>query len=184
MKEFDVKNIIFSSSATVYGSPQYLPVDENHPIGGCTNAYGKTKYFIEEIIRDLCNADKVCCASFCFFQDCIHYGSMDHMYYRIVWGGVTMSQTNIEQQENVVYRLLRCHYVLATSSFVVALMETLRMIFKFLWTCSKCIDDDQMTTQLINYLRPQDHLIGIHSKELNVSSFILDMAWLFFFFFF
>ncbi|CAG5116260.1 unnamed protein product [Candidula unifasciata] len=58
MKEFDVKNIIFSSSATVYGSPQYLPVDENHPIGGCTNAYGKTKYFIEEIIRDVCNADK------------------------------------------------------------------------------------------------------------------------------
>lgn len=59
MKENDIKNIIFSSSATVYGTPQYLPVDENHPVGGCTNAYGKTKFFIEEIIRDLCNADKV-----------------------------------------------------------------------------------------------------------------------------
>lgn len=59
MKQFDVKNIIFSSSATVYGSPQYLPVDEEHPVGGCTNAYGKTKFFIEEIIKDVCNADKV-----------------------------------------------------------------------------------------------------------------------------
>uniref|UniRef100_A0A0B7AEB5 UDP-N-acetylglucosamine 4-epimerase n=1 Tax=Arion vulgaris TaxID=1028688 RepID=A0A0B7AEB5_9EUPU len=58
MKEFDVKNVIFSSSASVYGPPQYLPVDENHPVGGCTNAYGKTKFFIEEIIRDMCNADK------------------------------------------------------------------------------------------------------------------------------
>lgn len=59
MKEFDVKNIIFSSSATVYGPPQYLPVDEDHPVGNCTNPYGNTKFFIEEIIRDLCNADKV-----------------------------------------------------------------------------------------------------------------------------
>ncbi|XP_059163020.1 UDP-glucose 4-epimerase-like isoform X2 [Physella acuta] len=58
MKKFDVKNIIFSSSATVYGSPVYLPVDEAHPVGGCTNAYGKTKFFIEEIIKDVCNADK------------------------------------------------------------------------------------------------------------------------------
>jgi len=58
MKEFNVKNIVFSSSATVYGLPQYLPVDEAHPVGGCTNPYGKTKYFIEEIIRDLYESDK------------------------------------------------------------------------------------------------------------------------------
>ncbi|BFY99548.1 hypothetical protein BsWGS_02588 [Bradybaena similaris] len=58
MKEFDVKNIIFSSSASIYGAPKYLPVDENHPVGNCTNAYGKTKFFIEEIIRDQCSADK------------------------------------------------------------------------------------------------------------------------------
>jgi len=58
MKEKNVKNIVFSSSATVYGTPQYLPVDEKHPVGGCTNAYGKTKYFIEEIIGDLCASDK------------------------------------------------------------------------------------------------------------------------------
>ncbi|XP_045157853.2 UDP-glucose 4-epimerase-like [Mercenaria mercenaria] len=58
MKEFEVYNIIFSSSATVYGSPNYLPIDEKHPTGGCTNAYGKTKYFIEEILKDICTAEK------------------------------------------------------------------------------------------------------------------------------
>lgn len=63
MKAHGVKNIVFSSSATVYGDPKYLPLDENHPVGGCTNPYGKSKYFIEEMIRDLCKADKVrsCC---------------------------------------------------------------------------------------------------------------------------
>ncbi|XP_046544731.1 UDP-glucose 4-epimerase-like [Haliotis rubra] len=58
MKENGVNNLVFSSSATVYGTPQYLPLDEKHPIGGCTNPYGKTKYFIEEILRDLSNAEK------------------------------------------------------------------------------------------------------------------------------
>ena len=51
--EFGVTKIVFSSSATVYGEPQYLPIDEDHPIGGCTNPYGKTKYFMEEIMRDV-----------------------------------------------------------------------------------------------------------------------------------
>ena len=51
--------MVFSSSATVYGDPQYLPLDEKHPVGGCTNPYGKTKYFIEEILSDVCKADKV-----------------------------------------------------------------------------------------------------------------------------
>jgi len=59
MKEFSVYNMIFSSSATVYGSPKYLPIDEKHPVGGCTNPYGKTKYFIEEILQDICTAEKV-----------------------------------------------------------------------------------------------------------------------------
>ena len=54
-----MKNIVFSSSATVYGDPQYLPLDEKHPAGGCTNPYGKTKYFIEEILRDVVIAQKV-----------------------------------------------------------------------------------------------------------------------------
>jgi len=59
MMEYGLFNIIFSSSATVYGDPVRLPIDETHPAGGCTNPYGKTKYFIEEIIRDICTADQV-----------------------------------------------------------------------------------------------------------------------------
>lgn len=59
MRAHGVKNLVFSSSATVYGNPQYLPLDEAHPTGGCTNPYGKSKFFIEEMIRDLCWADKV-----------------------------------------------------------------------------------------------------------------------------
>ena len=59
MQEYGVYNMIFSSSATVYGDPKKLPIDENHPTGGCTNPYGKTKYFIEEILKDLCAADEV-----------------------------------------------------------------------------------------------------------------------------
>ena len=57
--EFGVKKIVFSSSATVYGDPEYLPVDEKHPTGKCTNPYGKTKYFMEEIIKDQCTANHV-----------------------------------------------------------------------------------------------------------------------------
>jgi len=45
------KQIVFSSSATVYGEPHYLPFDEAHPLGPI-NPYGRTKYFIEEILRD------------------------------------------------------------------------------------------------------------------------------------
>lgn len=51
------KNIVFSSSATVYGLPQYLPLDEKHPLS-CTNPYGRTKLFVEEILRDFHNADR------------------------------------------------------------------------------------------------------------------------------
>ena len=59
MKEFNVKKLLFSSSATVYGIPQNLPLTEDHPTGqGCTNPYGKTKFFVEEILQDLCASDK------------------------------------------------------------------------------------------------------------------------------
>lgn len=66
MRAHGVKNLVFSSSATVYGNPQYLPLDEAHPTGGCTNPYGKSKFFIEEMVRDLCRADSVrtSCSSF------------------------------------------------------------------------------------------------------------------------
>lgn len=57
MMEFGVKKIVFSSSATVYGDPEYLPIDEKHPTGRCTNPYGKTKYFMEEIIKDVQTAN-------------------------------------------------------------------------------------------------------------------------------
>ncbi|KAK9703713.1 GDP-mannose 4,6 dehydratase [Popillia japonica] len=59
MKENGVKKVVFSSSATVYGIPQFLPITEEHPTGqGCTNPYGKTKYFVEEILKDVCTSDK------------------------------------------------------------------------------------------------------------------------------
>lgn len=57
MNKNKVKNIIFSSSATVYGVPNYLPVDEEHDINPI-NPYGKTKAYIEEILKDLANSDK------------------------------------------------------------------------------------------------------------------------------
>ena len=49
MKEFNVKNFVFSSSATVYGDPKTLPITEESEVGGTTNPYGTTKYFIERI---------------------------------------------------------------------------------------------------------------------------------------
>ncbi|XP_050299281.1 UDP-glucose 4-epimerase isoform X1 [Anthonomus grandis grandis] len=53
-----VKSLVFSSSATVYGNPRFLPITEEHPTGqGCTNPYGKTKYFVEEILKDLSFSD-------------------------------------------------------------------------------------------------------------------------------
>ncbi|CAL8291401.1 UDP-glucose 4-epimerase [Gadus morhua] len=58
MQANGVHNLVFSSSATVYGDPQRLPIDEQHPVGGCTNPYGKTKFFIEEMISDQCKANK------------------------------------------------------------------------------------------------------------------------------
>ena len=57
MKKAGVSRIIFSSSATVYGDPASLPITEDMPVGNCSNPYGKTKYMIEEIMRDVANAD-------------------------------------------------------------------------------------------------------------------------------
>jgi len=57
MTDHGVKNLVFSSSATVYGTPSKLPITESDPIGGCTNPYGKTKWFIEEILFDICKVD-------------------------------------------------------------------------------------------------------------------------------
>lgn len=60
MKENGVKRVVFSSSATVYGIPKFLPITEDHPTGqDCTNPYGKTKYFVEEMLKDVCISDEV-----------------------------------------------------------------------------------------------------------------------------
>ena len=58
MREHSIKQLIFSSSATVYGSPSELPLRETSTVGvGLTNPYGKTKYMIEQIIQDYCAAN-------------------------------------------------------------------------------------------------------------------------------
>ena len=57
MNEFNVKNIVFSSSATVYGNPASLPIKENFPLSA-TNPYGRTKLMIEEILQDIYLSDK------------------------------------------------------------------------------------------------------------------------------
>lgn len=57
MSENNVKNIIFSSSATVYGNPKFIPITEECPKGECTNPYGWTKSMLEQILIDIQKAD-------------------------------------------------------------------------------------------------------------------------------
>lgn len=57
LAKYNCKNIIFSSSATVYGIPQSVPISESHPIGQATNPYGQSKIIIERILTDLHNSD-------------------------------------------------------------------------------------------------------------------------------
>lgn len=57
-KEFGVKKFIFSSSATVYGTPEELPLKETSRVGvGITNPYGRTKYMLEEVLKDVAVSD-------------------------------------------------------------------------------------------------------------------------------
>ena len=56
MRDYKVKNIVFSSSATVYGNPHTVPITEDFPLSA-TNPYGRTKLMIEEILRDLYTSD-------------------------------------------------------------------------------------------------------------------------------
>ena len=58
MRNHGVKNIIFSSSATVYGDPASVPITEKFPKGQCTNPYGWTKSMLEQILTDIQFADK------------------------------------------------------------------------------------------------------------------------------
>ena len=57
MRKHNVKNFVFSSSATVYGDPATVPIREDFPTGGTTNPYGTTKLFQERILSDYCAAD-------------------------------------------------------------------------------------------------------------------------------
>ena len=57
MKQTGVKNIVFSSSATVYGSPEEMPITEECPKGQCTNPYGWTKSMMEQIMTDVQKAN-------------------------------------------------------------------------------------------------------------------------------
>ena len=52
MDEFKVTNLVFSSSATVYGVPDHVPLKESDKVGGCTNPYGQTKLDIEYLLKD------------------------------------------------------------------------------------------------------------------------------------
>lgn len=57
MRKHGVKNIIFSSSATVYGDPAFVPITEECPKGQCTNPYGWTKSMLEQVLSDIQKAD-------------------------------------------------------------------------------------------------------------------------------
>ena len=58
MEEYHVNNIVFSSSATVYGVPKHVPLKEDDPVGGCTNPYGQTKLDIEFLLKDYAKEHK------------------------------------------------------------------------------------------------------------------------------
>ena len=57
MRKHQVKNIVFSSSATVYGTPKFVPVTEECPKGEITNPYGQTKGMLEQVLSDIYKAD-------------------------------------------------------------------------------------------------------------------------------
>lgn len=57
MKNCNIKNLVFSSSATVYGVPSFLPINEEHPINP-NNPYGKSKFYIEQILTDIAQSDE------------------------------------------------------------------------------------------------------------------------------
>ena len=58
MSKYEVKNLVFSSSATVYGVPDHVPLKESDKVGGCTNPYGQTKLDIEYLLKDYAEEHK------------------------------------------------------------------------------------------------------------------------------
>ena len=57
MTKYEVKKLVFSSSATVYGDPKTVPIKESDPVGNTTNPYGTSKLFVEQILKDLYRSD-------------------------------------------------------------------------------------------------------------------------------
>ena len=57
MKKYNCKKLVFSSSATVYGDPEVVPITEDSKTGGATNPYGTSKLFVEQILKDLYKSD-------------------------------------------------------------------------------------------------------------------------------
>ncbi|OIM99628.1 UDP-glucose 4-epimerase GalE [Idiomarina sp. MD25a] len=58
MAKYDVRRLVFSSSATVYGDPAHTPITESAPIGATTNPYGTSKYLVERILKDVAASDE------------------------------------------------------------------------------------------------------------------------------
>lgn len=58
MRKYGVKTFVFSSSATVYGDPETIPITEDCKTGGTTNPYGTSKLFIEQILKDIYTSDQ------------------------------------------------------------------------------------------------------------------------------
>ncbi len=58
MDKHDVRHLVFSSSATVYGDPASVPIREDFPVGAVTNPYGRSKFMVEEILRDVAASDE------------------------------------------------------------------------------------------------------------------------------
>ena len=57
MRKHNVKTLVFSSSATVYGDPEIIPITEECKVGGTTNPYGTSKFMVEQILQDLYKSD-------------------------------------------------------------------------------------------------------------------------------
>lgn len=69
MKRAGVKNLVFSSSCTVYGEPEKVPISEDFPVGSVSSPYGRTKYMMEKIIKDYSKSDPAfCCAVLRYFN--------------------------------------------------------------------------------------------------------------------
>lgn len=68
MTKYGIRNLVFSSSCTVYGQPDNLPVSEQSPVKGAWSPYGNTKQISEEIIADVCKVSSLNCISLRYFN--------------------------------------------------------------------------------------------------------------------